>query len=206
MAAPRNPENVDIPYKSDTKEYRSEYRKRAYAKLSDDQKEVLKQKNREIKRTEQQKEQRRKQRKPVSKEQRIREALMKRVRNMLKAGFLDYEEYKKYKRNKQKITLMKTVEKRFGSDAQREETRIIRDQWRNYRKRVTAGEAVGGRIPKGWLTTLWIAQNGCCGICGKELDTEWHIDHILPISKGGPNVSWNLQLAHPLCNIAKGAG
>ena len=123
-------------------------------------------------------------------------------RNMEKTGSTTVEEYEATKKDRKEAA----VAKLFGSKAQREENKIRRDQWRNYRRLAKNGESTGGRIPKGWITTLWVAQDGKCGICGKELDTEWHIDHILPISKGGPNVSWNLQLTHSLCNIVKGAG
>lgn len=54
---------------------------------------------------------------------------------------------------------------------------------------------------------------GCCGICGKEVDTSIKdpsdplapvIDHIIPIAKGGhPSSIENLQLAHRWCNRQK---
>ena len=45
-----------------------------------------------------------------------------------------------------------------------------------------------------------------CGICGRPLDyrtDEFHIDHIVPHSKGGSHDMANLQLAHPSCNLRK---
>lgn len=42
-----------------------------------------------------------------------------------------------------------------------------------------------------------------CGVCDLLIDGAFHIDHIIPISKGGPHVVSNLQLAHPYCNLSK---
>lgn len=52
---------------------------------------------------------------------------------------------------------------------------------------------------------LVVAHNGVCGICGLPIGPHYHIDHIIPASKGGPWTWENLQPAHPLCNRRKGA-
>lgn len=46
-------------------------------------------------------------------------------------------------------------------------------------------------------------ENRICGICKLLIKGEFHIDHITPISKGGPHTVENLQLAHPFCNLSK---
>lgn len=45
-----------------------------------------------------------------------------------------------------------------------------------------------------------------CQICGKYMPDEvgLHIDHIIPVSKGGKTVSSNLQVLCDKCNLAKG--
>lgn len=44
-----------------------------------------------------------------------------------------------------------------------------------------------------------------CHICGKPGDPQkMHIEHIIPISHGGPDVLYNVKLAHPFCNLSKG--
>lgn len=49
-------------------------------------------------------------------------------------------------------------------------------------------------------------SGGICGICGAAVSVEtFHVDHIIPISRGGPHVYANTQAAHPLCNIRKNA-
>jgi 5-methylcytosine-specific restriction endonuclease McrA len=47
-------------------------------------------------------------------------------------------------------------------------------------------------------------DDGMCGICGEDVDpTEFHVDHIWPLSRGGEHSYANVQAAHPLCNIRK---
>jgi 5-methylcytosine-specific restriction endonuclease McrA len=38
-----------------------------------------------------------------------------------------------------------------------------------------------------------------------DVNSKWHVDHIVPISKGGPHSYLNVQLAHAKCNRTKGA-
>src|SRR5688572_6836012 len=50
-------------------------------------------------------------------------------------------------------------------------------------------------------------DNGVCGICRKavEMTSNWEIDHIMPMSKGGAHSYANVQLSHRKCNRAKAA-
>jgi len=49
-------------------------------------------------------------------------------------------------------------------------------------------------------------DNSICGICGDLVPPhDIHIDHIHPYSLGGRDDLDNLQVAHSLCNIRKGA-
>ena len=36
-----------------------------------------------------------------------------------------------------------------------------------------------------------------------DKDGDLHIDHIVPVSLGGPNDDFNLQLTHASCNLSK---
>jgi 5-methylcytosine-specific restriction endonuclease McrA len=47
-------------------------------------------------------------------------------------------------------------------------------------------------------------DKGMCGICGITVNkNSYHIDHVIPLSKGGAHCYANVQLAHAQCNIAK---
>lgn len=48
-------------------------------------------------------------------------------------------------------------------------------------------------------------SNGICGICGKEVGMDFHVDHIIPLACGGMHEYANAQAAHPSCNRKKGA-
>lgn len=43
-----------------------------------------------------------------------------------------------------------------------------------------------------------------CG-CGRSLYLGYHIDHVVPIARGGAHELANLQLLAPICNLRKGA-
>ena len=47
---------------------------------------------------------------------------------------------------------------------------------------------------------------GRCGICGLTImEANWHLDHIIPLSKGGEHSYANVQAAHARCNMRKHA-
>ena len=46
-----------------------------------------------------------------------------------------------------------------------------------------------------------------CHLCGKRVPRNtMTLDHLIPISKGGPHTDWNVALAHRSCNSRRGAG
>lgn len=50
---------------------------------------------------------------------------------------------------------------------------------------------------------LMILQKGRCACCGEKLMGGFHIDHIIPLSKGGRHEDCNLQLLTAGCNLRK---
>jgi 5-methylcytosine-specific restriction endonuclease McrA len=49
-------------------------------------------------------------------------------------------------------------------------------------------------------------DDGVCGICGGDVDPmDYHVDHIIPLARGGEHTYANVQTTHPSCNVAKGA-
>lgn len=49
------------------------------------------------------------------------------------------------------------------------------------------------------------SQNGQCWHCGKKLNGTYHIDHLIPLDKGGTNWPNNIVCACSKCNLSKGA-
>lgn len=53
---------------------------------------------------------------------------------------------------------------------------------------------------------VWERDEGICGICGAAADPgDWHLDHVIPLARGGAHTMGNVQVSHPVCNMRKGA-
>lgn len=52
------------------------------------------------------------------------------------------------------------------------------------------------------VEVIFKAQSGLCAICSMVL-VKKHVDHIMPISRGGRNTKDNLQILCPSCNLIK---
>jgi 5-methylcytosine-specific restriction endonuclease McrA len=50
---------------------------------------------------------------------------------------------------------------------------------------------------------LYELQQGKCACCRKQLNKQYHVDHIIPLIKGGTNDVLNLQLLCISCNTSK---
>jgi 5-methylcytosine-specific restriction endonuclease McrA len=48
-------------------------------------------------------------------------------------------------------------------------------------------------------------DEGMCYLCGLPAERDnWHLEHKVPISKGGPHSYDNVGVSHPDCNFRKG--
>jgi 5-methylcytosine-specific restriction endonuclease McrA len=66
-------------------------------------------------------------------------------------------------------------------------------------------KANGGKLSPGISIKLLSLQRGKCAVCKKSLKkVGFHLDHIVPLSRGGANADRNIQLTCPTCNIKKG--
>lgn len=114
-----------------------------------------------------------------------RQGIRERGRRKTAAGQYRTEEYHKYARSYRA--------------ANRER---IRARLRNYyaRKRGAEGEHNADDI-----ALIRQQQEGRCWYCGEAIEGAGHIDHQIPLSRGGSNAPDNLVLACKGCNCAKGA-
>jgi len=89
----------------------------------------------------------------------------------------------------------------------------FRIQWR--RRRALEKNTISESYTEQTILERWGTD---CHICGEAVDLEaprwnkfegWerglHLDHVVPISKGGPDIIENVKPAHGLCNLSKGA-
>lgn len=61
----------------------------------------------------------------------------------------------------------------------------------------------GGALSKGLTEKLFNQQKGKCPCCKKSLGKDYHLDHIVPLAKGGANSDENMQLLRSICNQNK---
>lgn len=53
---------------------------------------------------------------------------------------------------------------------------------------------------------IYLRDNGICRACHQPVEEgNWHADHVIPHSRGGPTAIENGQLLHVSCNLQKGA-
>lgn len=71
--------------------------------------------------------------------------------------------------------------------------------------RVARKKNAKGKYTTNDISALYDRQNGCCVVCNVSLDAAYHVDHIVPLSRGGVNYPENLQLLCPSCNCQKSA-
>jgi 5-methylcytosine-specific restriction endonuclease McrA len=75
------------------------------------------------------------------------------------------------------------------------------------RNRKARKKNVGGTHTDADVKKIFSQQGGQCNACGKKLirynKKQYHVDHIVPLFKGGSNGPENLQLLCPRCNLSK---
>lgn len=109
------------------------------------------------------------------------------------------ERYKRWIRN---ATGQKALQKRWREEhpARVCELHRIHNLSRRARKAAVYVERVDPNI-------VFDRDKGVCGICfgNVERNEPWHVDHVIPIAKGGEHSYRNVQLAHATCNLKKNA-
>jgi 5-methylcytosine-specific restriction endonuclease McrA len=82
----------------------------------------------------------------------------------------------------------------------------------HYQTRRSRKKSCGGKLSKGIVSKLLKLQHGKCACCGSQLvllpsgkvdGKHVHIDHIMPLAKGGTNTDSNVQLLTSRCNLQK---
>lgn len=62
-----------------------------------------------------------------------------------------------------------------------------------------------GTLSRGLREKLFLLQKGKCACCSKPLGGKYHMDHIMPLARGGTNTDENMQLLRAKCNLQKHA-
>lgn len=74
---------------------------------------------------------------------------------------------------------------------------------RQYKAKRRSREAAG--ITGGVLSAWTLEQPKECFYCRDRCDGLFHVDHFIPLAKGGAHVLTNLRIACPPCNLKKNA-
>lgn len=99
--------------------------------------------------------------------------------------------------------------KRWYANADRSEynlawSRANRDKRAEVGRRREARKKGATQIDKFTRQDVWIQGWGVCGICMAPANPDdWHVDHIIPLSRGGQHTLNNVQVSHPRCNLSK---
>ncbi len=98
--------------------------------------------------------------------------------------------------------LQPTVESRLSS-LRYEKRRKRKQQRQDATKRARkAGATIGAPINR---EDIIRRDKSTCYLCGKTCEPhEIHLDHVMPLSKGGHHTAENLRVACSTCNLAKG--
>ena len=99
--------------------------------------------------------------------------------------------------NAEKIKITKAI---YNAANPNYEAKRINNQNRRARKR-----SAGGFLSKGLAVKLFKLQRGKCACCKEPLGTNYHLDHIMPLARGGSNTDENIQLLRRRCNHQKNA-
>lgn len=121
--------------------------------------------------------------------------------------------YKKYyKNNKKKISEIRRkyreknkniIKRRMRRWLKTEQGRLLH-RLSNLKRKRNLKETSDGSITGNAIRGLFVGQNGLCSHCHTDIHIDYHIDHIIPISKGGEHKIENIQLLCPTCNLRKG--
>lgn len=90
------------------------------------------------------------------------------------------------------------IEKAYQDNHKLELATRVRNRRARYRN------AEGFHSPED-VDVLLASQNGVCAACRTNVHTGFHVDHIIPLSRGGSNWATNLQILCAKCNLSKGS-
>lgn len=108
--------------------------------------------------------------------------------------------------SKSVLELVLEAEQRWKQRQKREVERIIYDREKSKRRKAQLKLVAYAQIKPKQLRQRFDDFDGCCAYCGQKLQwgaKDCHIEHIVPLSKGGGHVLSNIVYACKTCNLSK---
>jgi hypothetical protein len=113
----------------------------------------------------------------------------------------------RYQANKEHILASQKSDEHFREyqrKYQRERQKAQPERYRAYQANRRARKmAAGGEYTKEDVQLLYQSQKGLCWWCSEPVGNAYHVDHRIPLSKGGSNDPRNLCISCPTCNTSK---
>ena len=105
----------------------------------------------------------------------------------------------------------RAIKKRWR-DAHPEKQQAARERWSeaNHQRELDKGHRYrarkrGAYVEKVDRLAIYERDGGICQLCDESVARDkFDLDHIVPISKGGPHMPSNVRLAHRSCNARRG--
>ena len=107
---------------------------------------------------------------------------------------------REYERNRWQKNKNELTEKRKKHQSENKE------MWANYsRNRRAAAKRADGSHTLEDIKKIGVDQGWICVYCPADIESNYSVDHIVPLSRGGSNFPSNLQLLCGSCNSKKGS-
>lgn len=131
-------------------------------------------------------------------------------------GTYQRSEYKRYKREYFQRNRQAFIErgrkwrklnperaKEMARRTQRRPETKLRNRLRESERRALVRTRSDGSVTKKAIAILMEKQDGICAICKRDIRGAYQIDHMIPITRGGPHTILNIQLLCKSCNTRK---
>lgn len=106
--------------------------------------------------------------------------------------------YRKWRANDANRALDNLRKRQYSKTPRGKMMRRAKDQ-----RRASIKRAAEGTYTSADIRALWERQQGKCHYCGVAVGDVYHVDHVVPLSRGGNNLLENLVIACPSCNLSK---